>query len=111
MTVPPQLKAMLVDLLAENRYETGGHVFTHAHAEGFALRDVRAAIRDGVIIEDYADRRRCLFVARVICTTDARERWLHVVCDYSVRNVLGIVTAYVPDPAEWGNPPIKRIAP
>ena len=100
MTVPPQLHTMLVDLLRAGRYTTGGHVFAHADVQGFALADVRAAIRDGVIIENYSDRRRCLIVARVHCVTDRRLRWLHVVCDYDTRNLLGIVTAYVPDPAE-----------
>jgi hypothetical protein len=111
VTIPPALKAMLVDLLDAGRYETGGHVVAHAFAEGFVMADVRAAIRDGIIIEDYPDRRRCLIVARVYCVTDGRLRWLHVVCDYGRRNVLGIVTAYVPDSDEWGNPPVRRIAP
>jgi hypothetical protein len=111
MTVPPRLHTMLIDLLRAGRYTTGGHVLAHGFAEGFVVADVRAAIRDGVIIEDYADRWRCLLVARVKCVPDGRYRWLHVVCDYGTRNELGIVTAYVPDSAEWGNPPVRRVGP
>lgn len=108
MVVPPQLKAMLVDVLDAGRIAVGGHVLAHGAAQGFVLRDVRAAVRDGVIIEVYTDRRRCLICARVRFHRDGRIRWLHVVCDYSVRNILGLTTAYVPDPAEWGEPPITR---
>lgn len=107
MTVPPHLHRMLVDLLVAGRVILGPHVLVHGLAEGFGLRDVRVAVRNGIIIEVYADRSRCLLCARVRFR-DGRLRWLHVVCSYAVRNELGLVTAYVPDPTEWDDPPIKR---
>lgn len=107
MSVPPHLHAMIRERLNSGRYVTESHVFAHGAVEGFVLADVRAAIRSGIIIEVYRDRSRCLIVARVR-TRSGRERWLHVVCDVGHPVNLGIVTAYCPDPAEWGDPPIRR---
>lgn len=107
MTVPPHLHIMICDYLADGRYEVGPHVMIHAQREGFSQADVRAAIRSGVIIEVYSDRRRCLLVAR-IRTVSGRESWLHVVCDYGDRQLIGIITAYRPDPIEWEDPPVRR---
>ena len=45
--------------------------------------------------------------ARVRVAT-GRLLWLHVVCDYNDREKVGLTTAYVPDPAEWDDPPIRR---
>lgn len=107
MSVPPHLHAMILERLDAGRFVTESHVLAHAHAEGFVLADVRAAIRSGIIIEMYPDRDRCLIVARVR-TRAGRERWLHVVCDHGHATHLGIVTAYCPDPDEWGDPPLRR---
>ena len=107
MTVPPHLHALIRERLSARRYITESHVFAHALTEDFVLADVRAAIRSGIIIEVYRDRRRCLIVSRVRMIA-GRERWLHVVCDYSHATHLGIVTAYCPDPQEWEDPPIRR---
>jgi hypothetical protein len=98
---------MICDRLDTGRYVTESHVFAHADTEDFVLADVRAAIRSGIIIEVYPDRDRCLIVARVR-TRAGRERWLHVVCDHGHPTHLGIVTAYSPDPGEWGDPPLRR---
>jgi len=107
VTVPPHLHTMICDYLSDGRYEIGPHVVIHAQNEGFHLADARAAIRFGVIVEVYPDRRRCLLVAR-IRTLRGREIWLHVVCDYGDRQMLGIITAYRPDPGEWDDPPVRR---
>jgi hypothetical protein len=60
--------------------------------------EVRRVIRMGEVIEDYAEDARghsCLILGR-----GRGGRPLHVVCapksDY-----LAIITAYLPDPAEW----------
>ena len=107
MSVPPHLLALIRERLNDGRYITESHVFAHGAVEGFVLADVRAAICSGIIIEVYRERHRCLIVARVR-TRAGRERWLHVVCDVGHPVNLGIVTAYCPNPAEWGDPPIRR---
>lgn len=107
MSVPPHLHTMICDYLSTRRYETGPHVVAHAFSEGFRIADVLAAIRAGTIVEMYPERDRCLLVARLRIAS-GRVSWLHIVCDFGDRALLGIVTAYRPDPLEWEDPPIRR---
>lgn len=78
-----------------------------AAVEGFGIRAVLTAVRDGVIIEWMTERRRFLACARVR-DVDGRAMWLHVVCDYTRPTDAGLVTAYVLDRGEWEDPPIRR---
>jgi hypothetical protein len=95
------------DYLSAHRYEIGPHVVAHALREGFRIADVLVAIRDGTIVEVYPDRDRCLIIAR-LRVADGRLSWLHIICDTANRALLGIVTAYRPDPVEWEDPPLRR---
>ena len=53
-------------------------------------------IEHGEIIEEYADRQRCL----IFGTTPGRMP-LHIVVDYSCAGALYMVTVYVPDESQW----------
>lgn len=107
MTVPANLHAMIRERVRTGRYITGAHVLRHGFAEGFVVADVKLAILSGMLLEHYPDRGRCLICARVRVRS-GRLLWLHVVCQYNDRVRVGLVTAYVPDPAEWGDPPLRR---
>jgi hypothetical protein len=108
MTVPPNLLRMIRDRILNGRYKTGAHAIRHGVEQGFVVRDALTAVREGHIIENYPERGRCLICAR-ISASSGRQLWLHVVCDYNDRETVGITTAYVPDPNEWGDPPIRRV--
>jgi len=59
--------------------------------------EVRSVVFDGELVEDYPDDPRgpsCLLLG----TPD--ERPVHVVCSPKA-DYLAIITAYVPDPAQW----------
>jgi Domain of unknown function (DUF4258) len=105
--VPANLLAMIRERVETRRVQIGAHAVRHGFAEGFRLRDVLTAARTGIIIEHYPDRGRCLMCARVRVGS-GRLLWLHVVCDYNHPVMLDITTAYVPDPAEWEDPPVRR---
>jgi hypothetical protein len=107
MMIPPQILSMVRERVAAGQVVVGGHVLLHGEREGFVVDDVLAAIMQGLIIEHYADRAGCLIAAR-IRTAAGRLLWLHVVCTYRHPVWVGIVTAYVPDPAAWEFPPLRR---
>jgi hypothetical protein len=60
--------------------------------------EVRAVIETGEVIEDYPDDPRghsCLMMG-----LGENGRAVHVVCAPKI-DYLAIITAYLPDPAEW----------
>jgi hypothetical protein len=105
--IPPHLASMVRERIRSGSYVVGTHVLRHGAAEGFTTRDALTAIDQGILIEDFPDRSRCLFAARVRVSS-GRLMWLHVVCDYYHPTMVGIVTAYEPDPGEWEYPPVRR---
>lgn len=104
---PPHLPSLIRQRIRSGRYVVGGHAIAHAAAEGFTVANALAVVLSGLLIEDYPDRARCLFAGRVR-VGPGRRIWLHVVCDYNDPEVAGIVTAYVPDLAQWEHPPFRR---
>ena len=90
-------------------YGVSPHVAQRAAEKDFAIGDAVRVARRGTPIEWYPDRERALFAGRV--TINGREAWLHVVVGYARRMPVGLATAYIPDPVEWEDPPVKRRAP
>ena len=87
------------------RVRHGDYVVSFTHTERLRERkisahDVEEAICDGAIIEDYPDDPRgpsCLILGL------AGGRPLHVVCGRLEEERILIITAYEPDPDEWGS--------
>jgi hypothetical protein len=81
----------------------GEYVVSFTHTEKLRERkigagDLEAAIRNGVIVEDYFQDPRgpsCLILGR------SGSRPLHVVCGRVEAEQILIITAYEPDPGEW----------
>jgi len=94
-------------LLAEGRFDIGGHSIPHELKEGFSIAEIVEAIRRGQIIEEYPWRNRCLVWGRVKTTPESALD-LHVVCDVSDPEWVHVVTAYVPDALQWELPPTRR---
>ena len=88
-------------------YLIKSHALLHALKEGFARRDMVTVVLAGNIIEDYPDECRALICGKT--TLDERvEIYLHVVCEYADPVYVEFVTAYIPDEAQWENPPLRR---
>ena len=67
--------------------------------------EVRATVLHGDVIEDYPEDARghsCLLVGET-----APDRFVHVVCSPK-EEYLAIITAYIPDAAEWDEPRRQR---
>ncbi len=83
-----------------------GHAVQHALKEGFDRSHMVEAIVAGRIIEEYEDQRS-LFCGKVKLENNI-SIYLHVICEYADPIYVEFVTAYVPDPVEWENPPFTR---
>lgn len=85
------------------------HNAARAAEKDLSLGDAVAVVRGGMPIEWYPDRDRALFAGRA--TIQGRQTWLHVVVGYGRHMPVGLATAYIPDPAEWEDPPVTRRTP
>lgn len=71
------------------------HALTEAFKDGLSVQDILYVLLNGDIIENYAERQRCLVYAHLPDSIP-----VHVVVDYA-RSDLEIVTTYIPDSREW----------
>ena len=87
-----------------DRVARGEYIVSFTHTEKLRERkigaeDFEAAIRNGVVVEDYSHDPRggpsCLILGR------SGNRPLHVVCGGVEAEQILIITVYEPDPAEW----------
>ncbi len=90
-------------------YGISPYVALRAAQYGHSLADAVRVARRGTPIEWYPDRNRALFAGQV--TIEGRVTWLHVVIGYARHVPVGLATAYVPNPTEWVDPPIRRRTP
>lgn len=80
----------------------------HAHeerqAESIAVEDIKTAITNGEIIENYPEDKRggsCLILGY------ANVQPVHVVCGKSKTGWLKIITVYIPKPPKWITPKLR----
>jgi hypothetical protein len=104
--VPPGLVRMVRDRVLSGDV-TMGHFWKHAQEQHFGLMQIRDVILTGQTIDWMRDRQRLLFCGRTR-NDYLRLVWLHVVVDYTDPIKVGIITAYVPDPTRWEEPPLQR---
>ena len=99
-----QLVSSMIDLANIQDYFKTDAVFVTEHAmvrfrqRGILMRDVRAAIFSGVIIEQYPEDYP--FPSCLICGITTGNRPLHVVVS-DEGSSSRIITAYYPDPSQW----------
>ena len=79
-------------------YEFYNHVLTEAKKDGVEPEDIVYVLLTGKIIEKYQGRCRVL-----VCGTMFNGLPLHVICDYSDKDVIYIPTVYIPSDDEWIN--------
>ena len=93
--------------IENGNYLIKSHAVQHALKEGFARQHMVEAILAGEIIEAYPDEQRVLINGTTVLVGEMRVS-LHIVCEYADPVYLEIITAYIPDPTQWDNPPLRR---
>jgi hypothetical protein len=99
-----ELLAKIKKLVKQGRYRIKIHAVRHMIEEGFSEKDIIAAILgESRIIEIYDEDKRCLILGCFLWDNKIKSP-IHVVCDYSNRKLIDIVTAYIPQRPWWISP-------
>ncbi len=92
--------------ISENAFEFTRHAADQSILRKITISEVREAIQNAQIIEDYPDDKygpSCLVLGYTL-----KKRPLHIQCSYPSRPVLKIITLYQPDPALWVDNKVRR---
>jgi hypothetical protein len=84
----------------QGQYRVKVHTLQHMMEEGFEESHIVEAVMGGEVLEDYPDENRCLILGTFHWTTKTISP-LHIVCDYSQRDRVEFVTAYIPRRPAW----------
>ena len=95
--------AQVKALVRQRRYKTSHHAEVEREVEAITIDDIKTAILNGVLLEDYPNDPRgpsCLMLGTAI-----NKRPLHVVLTilHQIEEVL-IITVYIPTPPKWLDP-------
>ena len=88
------------------QFEFSKHAVDQSIVRDISVQELREAIANGEIIEDYPDNKRspsCLILGFTLA-----GRPLHIQCSYPSRPLVKIVTLYEPDPALWIGFKVRR---
>lgn len=107
MMVPPHIVHLIRERLDAGEVIIPRHLVLRSEARAIPATAIEQVLRNGIVVEWYADRDRLLLQERVRIA--GRMHWVHVVVSYVGRRSIAIVTAYEPDPNEWGDPPTRRV--
>jgi hypothetical protein len=89
----------LREMASQNKIFWRGHALRRMLERNISRAEVKAAFSNCRIIEDYPDD----FPFRSFLVLGYSEgRPLHIVCSINEGNIW-VITAYIPDPNEWGN--------
>ena len=91
------------EYIREEKYEYYAQALTEAKKDGIDPEDITFVLLTGKIIESYPERQRVLIYGRMLSDLP-----VHVVCDYSDKELLYIVTVYIPSKAAWSHNFKKR---
>ena len=92
--------------IASGQFEFSKHAADQSIIRHISVQELREAIANGEIIEDYPEDKygpSCL----VLGFTRA-GRPLHVHCSYPSRPLIKIITLYEPDPERWIDSRVRR---
>jgi hypothetical protein len=94
--------------IADEQFEFSKHAVDQSISRNILVREVREAIANGRIIEDYPDDKygaSCLIIGS---TKD--ERPIHIHCSYPSRLLIKIITLYEPSLQRWNDDFTQRIS-
>ena len=86
------------NFVQNENYEFYSHAITEAKKDGVEPEDIVYVLLTGKIIERYP--KRCTVL---VYGTMLNGLPLHVVCDYSDKDIMYIPTVYIPSDEEWTN--------
>lgn len=92
--------------IAADQFEFSRHAVDQSIIRHISVPEVREAIRNGVIIEDYPDDKygpSCLIFGMT-----SQGRPIHVQCSYPSRPLVKIITLYQPDARRWVDFRVRR---
>ena len=85
--------------VGSGEFEYSQHAVDQTTLRRIAVQELREAIANGEVIEDYPNDKygpSCLVLG---FTTIGRP--IHIQCSHPSRPLIKIITAYLPDPNEW----------
>jgi hypothetical protein len=88
------------------QFEFSRHAVDNSVLRRINVQEVREALENGEIIEDYPDDKygpSCLILGFT-----RKRRPLHIQCSYPSRPLIKIITLYEPDPHRWQDYRIRR---
>ena len=92
--------------IVAGQFEFSRHAVNQSIIRHIGVQELREAIRNGVIIEDYPDDKygpSCL-----IFGVTSQGRPIHIQCSYPSRPVVKIITLYQPDARRWVDFKVRR---
>jgi hypothetical protein len=98
--MPPSIEA-IYEKIKQDRFELSKHAVDQSIIRSIRIQEIKEAIAQGQIIEDYPDDKydaSCL-----IAGFTAANRPLHIQCSYPSRPLIKIITIYQPNPERWNN--------
>ena len=87
--------------IANNQFELSKHAVDQSISRQIRLQEIREAIANSQIIEDYPNDKyapSCL-----ICGLTKTGKTIHTQISYPSRPLVKIITVYEPDPQKWNN--------
>lgn len=92
--------------VSNGKFEFSKHAVDQSICRDIRVDEIREAILNGEIIEDYPDDKygpSCLVFGRTL-----RGRPIHVHCSHPTRDYLKIITVYEPDAGSWEGFKIRK---
>jgi Domain of unknown function (DUF4258) len=93
--------------ISDDRFEFSKHALDQSILRNILVKEVREAIDNGQVIEDYPDDKygaSCLISG---LSQDLRQ--IHIHCSYPTRPLLKIITVYEPSSQRWNDDFTQRI--
>lgn len=103
--MPPSIEAIR-EKINQNNFELSKHAVDRSIIRNIRIVEIKEAISQGKVIEDYPDDKygaSCLIVGFT-----KGERPLHIQCSYPSRSLIKIITIYQPSSQHWNNNFTKR---
>ncbi|MBE9047736.1 DUF4258 domain-containing protein [Pleurocapsales cyanobacterium LEGE 10410] len=103
--MPPSLAAIR-EKIKQNDFELSKHAVDQSIIRNIRIAEIKEAIAQGKVIEDYPDDKygaSCLIVGFTVA-----NRPLHIQCSYPSRPLIKIITIYQPSFQRWNNSFTKR---
>ena len=96
------------DKIYNNAFEFSEHAVTQAIVRAISVQEIREAMINGEIIEDYSNDKYGSSV--LILGFTQGQRPLHIQCTYPSRPLVKIITLYQPDEQRWINYRVRRLS-